>query len=483
MATTITLTHKLFSEWRSPVRDLIDNLRRRIAASTDTKPQCEKLAEIERAFRTLQLAGNPGEDYEVVAARIEKEAARYKAFLQNPERIGKIALNVKQMTAGSSVCPSKREQYRVNDPAEGEYDSAEGSASVCYTFSRSNNTILEFLVHDEKDEPLFPIARTYTNWIGCKEFELGRNRKFYLNMLEDDPGYVKVHAGFVPLLCKSDSHAVSRRRAVEFLSRGDRQDVSITGRRRRFSLFPSFSNRLGYLTALHVAVVSLVSCAIFWSTMAKPKTQIEPQDAQISGHAMDVPFAALEAPQWPIKLNSLAVTFERHANNTFPSRILHSMRNDQTHADGMPKTAGLPAIENVSVSIDDSGCKERGNDCRKLWSNVEDGLQSRINYLSTPIAGSEAVSDPNKLGRLFVSYRPVDWQHGHIYFTVYDQDHAVWDGSHDFDCAKKEQSVFVNAFCAETSWQILSEMISENSASNSDESQSRAVDQPKRDSR
>jgi hypothetical protein len=57
---------------------------------------------------------------------------------------------------------------------------------------------LEFVLHDQNYLPLFAIARTYSDWIGYKEFDLGTDdRVFYLEMVKDKkPGYVAVHAGF-----------------------------------------------------------------------------------------------------------------------------------------------------------------------------------------------------------------------------------------------------------------------------------------------
>lgn len=152
---------------------------------------------LSRALQTIRMAANADEDYEIVAARIEKEAADYEVFLNNPQRIGRISLNVKHFGPMPADTAHIREQCRINQPSEGHPDPAEGRASVWYTFNRSNNKVLEFIVHDEHDKPLFPIARTYTAWIGTKEFDLGLGRTFYLSLFEGAPGYVNVRAGFM----------------------------------------------------------------------------------------------------------------------------------------------------------------------------------------------------------------------------------------------------------------------------------------------
>jgi hypothetical protein len=149
-----------------------------------------------QALQTIRMAANPGEDYETVAVRIETQAAAYLEFLNNPQPIGRISLRVKQFGPAPTDAAQVHEQYRINEPSEGYTDPAEGGASVWYTFNRSNNKVLEFIVHDKEDNELFPIARTYTDWVGTKSFDLGLGRKFYLSLMERAPGYVNVRAGF-----------------------------------------------------------------------------------------------------------------------------------------------------------------------------------------------------------------------------------------------------------------------------------------------
>jgi len=157
----------------------------------------EQAPVLNHALQTIRMAANAGEDYETVAARIESQAAAFVEFLENPQPIGRISLKVKQFGPVSSDTDHVREQYRINEPAEGYGDPAEGHASVWYTFNRSNNKVLEFIVHDQNDNELFPIARTYTDWIGTKKFDLGLDRTFYLSLMEGAAGYVNVRAGFV----------------------------------------------------------------------------------------------------------------------------------------------------------------------------------------------------------------------------------------------------------------------------------------------
>lgn len=139
-----------------------------------------------KAHKMIRLAENYGDAYEDIVNRIRQESARYKAFKKNPEAIGKVTLNVKRLDSGETC----QRQYEVKDPAEGK-------ASVFYTHRSSADIVLEFVLHDKNDVPLFAVARTYSNWVGCKEFDLGGDRAFYLNMVEDEqPGHVSVQAGF-----------------------------------------------------------------------------------------------------------------------------------------------------------------------------------------------------------------------------------------------------------------------------------------------
>lgn len=447
--TTSTLSNKLFSEGGRHLLDLIDHLKRRRGALTGNKTACEDLAEIELAYRTLQLAGNPGEDYDVVAARIDQEAARYKAFLQKPEPIGKIVLNVKQLKT--------REQYQVTDPAEGR-------ASVCYRFSRSNSTVLEFLVYDEKDNPLFPIARTYTNWVGAKEFTLGLNRTFYLDMFEDDPGYVKVYAGFAPVLCEGKSPTRSSRPVAYFPPQLERNKG---WSRRLLSLFWPFPARLAYVIGVEAVLVSVV-CSIFWTAMGSLRATNRPSDAQILVGSAELFGATGEGIQrLPTSTKSTPVATERKASSKTISSLTRSRSGAGSNAERALDTARLHGVQTVSVSVDNSLCEDAA-DCRQLWSNVQHAVQSRIDALSSDTLASDQAHE-NDAVKLFVSYKPIDWKHGHVAFTLYDNDEALLSGSHEFDCAGKRLPVLVDAFCSEISGQILAEMTNWNSSQSSGE--------------
>lgn len=144
------------------------------------------------AILSLRMVANkPGESYEAIAARVDREAANFAAFRDNPTPIGKISLNAKFIAPTESGREFVTEQHQVRDPDKGQ-------ASMGHTFERSKWLVLEIIVHDEKGKPLFPLLRTYSNWIGSKSFDLGLRRTFNLKMEQAaSANFVRVSAGFV----------------------------------------------------------------------------------------------------------------------------------------------------------------------------------------------------------------------------------------------------------------------------------------------
>jgi hypothetical protein len=298
--------------------------------------------------------------------------------------------------------------------------------------------IHEFVVYDEHDDQLFAIARTYSNWIGSKKFELGLNRTFYLDMVEDGPGYVKVHAGFVPPVLDRSP------RANDF--------GPYPPRRRRVPAFSIFPIGLASCAAI---VILLVGCTILRTTTVK--SNIYPESVKPSG-ALPKVFSATNGggPALPDRMwTSPTGTFAVDGRPTVKHVSAKSEMTDR--AVRLLKRTQLQAVEKVSVSVDDSFCKDREERCRELWSNVQEGMQLKFGSFSAIVDPDK----PKKTGptlRLIVSYQPVDWNHGHVFFRVYDSKEGLWDGSHEFDCGAKDRSVWVKAFCSETSWQIFSEL-------------------------
>jgi hypothetical protein len=178
--------------WEDVVQLLVQMIRKIIPVREYPTFSTRRRRELERAHKTIRMAENYGDSYQEIAERIRRESELYRLFKQNPQPIGKVTLRIKRLD-----CDQASEvQCEVNQPLEGHRDPGEGKASVSYVFQRSPNVVLEFILHDEAHVPLFAIARTYSDWIGCKQFDLGKNRAFYLNMVEESRGYVEVQAGF-----------------------------------------------------------------------------------------------------------------------------------------------------------------------------------------------------------------------------------------------------------------------------------------------
>lgn len=151
-------------------------------------------AERDNAYKTIRLAGNYCESHKTIAKRIRSESARYTAFKRTPQLIRSVTLNIKQLDSSEY----SQHQFEIGPPLK-PHD-VEGKTSLLYYHERSPNVVLEFVLNDQNHLPLFAIARTYSDWVGYKEFELGAGRVFYIQMDDDDkPGNVAVHAGFKAL--------------------------------------------------------------------------------------------------------------------------------------------------------------------------------------------------------------------------------------------------------------------------------------------
>jgi hypothetical protein len=168
------------------VMHFITQLINKILGPREQAMYSPRQGEFDKAHKMIRMAQNYSEPYEEVVKRIREESLRYQAFKKNPEPIGRVILNVKHLDSNETY----QKQYEVKDPAEGK-------ASVSYTHRSSPDTVLEFQLLDKDDLPLFAITRTYCNWTGFKEFDLGGDRVFYLKMVEDErPGHVAIQAGF-----------------------------------------------------------------------------------------------------------------------------------------------------------------------------------------------------------------------------------------------------------------------------------------------
>ena len=434
--------------WYEPVHDLTGHGG---ALTGKKKEACEKFMELERAFRTLKLAANAGEEYDVVAARIDREAARYREFLRNPSPIGKIVLNVKKLK-GDKGKLTMREQFHVNEPVQGKDDALEGGASVCYTFQKSDDTVLEFWLYDENNRALFPVARSYTNWLGAIEFDLGLKRTFYLNMFENEPGYVKVHAGFDPLLSKQEFECTARGRVTPFPSPATKIRK---WSQRFFSLLFPFPAQVAYVIGIETLVVSIVCCATFWGAGRLSARGVD-KKADVSAPSLTIAqVTGSEDQSQTREVRQVAVQSTRQrAINVISSA---SRPASLSHAEKVWRDARLNGREAVTILVDSSLCKDQSTGCHERWSTVEENVQAKVAALHHETATDKKQNESQSV-KLLVSYAPTDWQHGAISFSLRDREKVVWNGSQQFDCNRKDPSLLVTAFCTETSWQFISDL-------------------------
>lgn len=136
------------------------------------------------AYKIIRMAQNYGESDDALRQRIREESLRYRQFKKKPERLGKLSFKTKRVDSNETV----ETDYEIN--------LWQKATLVCQTCERSADVVLEFFVHNKRGERLFAIARTYSDWIGRKEFDLGGGCVFYLYMSKANPGYVLVEAGF-----------------------------------------------------------------------------------------------------------------------------------------------------------------------------------------------------------------------------------------------------------------------------------------------
>lgn len=251
----------------------------------------EKLRE---AILSLRMVANkPGESYEEIAARVDKEAAAFEAFRRNPTPIGKISLNTKLITPVASGREFLRKGYEVFAPDKRE-------ASVDITLERSNRLVLEVIVHDENENPLFSLLRTYSDWVGAKSFDLGLGRTFNLRMTQvADAKFVRVSAEFASPQGAVDQFELP----IAAYTNGSRPDLAdgfTLGFKKRFAFFRC-------VTCLAIAM--LCSWMVFnalWSQPAATRAVVVKAPGATKVYATTVAFAnvgdeggAIAAPEPP----------------------------------------------------------------------------------------------------------------------------------------------------------------------------------------
>lgn len=393
---------------------------------------------LRRAMLTIRMALNPGETLNAdVAARIRREAAAYEEFLRNPTRVGRIVLNVKEFAGLGAVTCVSREQYRINQPLEGLNDSAEGRASVWYRFARSRDKVLEFIVHDENDKPLFPLVRSYTNWIVAKELDLGLNRKFYLTLSEGEPGYVNVRAGFTPASAAEEvANPVPRQqpRAVA-AGAGVGNTISPSGSPSYSLAFREPANAIGFSVVL---LVMLLSTLLFVQqlNMRDAKANVDTNPARVSGALPGA--GALAAPQIRFAGGDASQSLAADLRTVLPAKKETLLR--------------LADIRRFKVSVDKKSCQGR---CLKLLNGIQRQLKSRLDGLNLPPVAPESVAVKKPSASLVVSYLPLDAERGNIHITLSDDESSLWNFDHYFDHGLSGDAQIPDSYCEQLSAKVL----------------------------
>lgn len=480
---TMSFHDELGGGWREILRSIVPawlNIKAtKRSRGKATSAASKEIAELQKAILTFRMAANPGESYEVVAARIEREAAIYKAFLQKPGAIGKIILNVKQLDSKTDDVKGSHRQYQVNEPSTRQSDPSEGRACVSYTFNRSNNKVLEFMVYDEDDNPLFPIVRTYSDWVGSREFDLGLNRTFCLNMTESEsPGYVIVEAGFRPAASKQNPvHAPETDAAQPLAARTVHNAKQPENRPNAF--MSSYGKRLACVVGLECLAISLVCCLIFWGAVAKRAAGVEPLSKPSHGAATQVAGAKRDdVPPGASELSPATAeqqTADTGGDDNSPASALAGGAKARPKSANPQKTRRMAEIKELGILVNSSACQKTESRCRELLTNYQKEMESKLSRLNLPASLLEQSDAVRKSVKLIVSFEPVDGQHGHIYLTLYDGEGCLWEGEGDcYDYGEKNLLQFVSASSNKSSEQLVEEINRAKEQVNSEGKQSRA---------
>lgn len=456
---TMTLSNPTISGLREVIVSLITSLFRFAqhfikeisGPKTDGRGIEEVDAEFEKAVRTIQLAAEPGENYAEIAAKVRREALSYRNFLQHPQPIGRISLCVRELDRNEPDFGKPRTQWLVEHPSEGGRDPVEGGASVSYRLSRSATKVLEFVLHDTKDAPLFAIVRTYSNWLGTKKFELGPNRVFYLDMKEELPGYVEVKAGFRPATAFEDDNEDTKVR--EFARPVPVPPSTETQPEPHMSIFrrPPQPRRFVYL-AKCAAVSMIVSTVTFAVIAAFSKSH-----AQVSsGTSSATPVREATGRTVAIYLDQ-SPSLSANAFDIGQSGVLNQEPKTM-RVRSVESSKRLADVKSFSIAVDNNSCKEMESQCRALLSTIQQEVKSNLSSLNIPVLRTDQVKTGKEPAKLVVSYNPTNLLHGQIHLTLYDQQGALWSKG-NLSYAKLTEPDAIRTYCEEASNEIVWEII------------------------
>lgn len=383
MATT-SIDGDVDNWWRELFRPLLNFMRkaakrRRSSGSRRSINLWEENSRAHEAILALRMAANfRGEDYEAVAARIEKEVARYREFLQQPEPIGKISLVVKRFPLDGEDDEPPRQLYQVRDPTQGQ-------ASVLYNFERSDRIVLEVVVHDRYDRPLFPIVRTYSNWIGKRQFNLGLGRTFTLSMAASDASAcVRVHAGFKTALAdeiEDTDMAVATgdlTLAANTIHNGGSLQIQTDAFRW------SYRRRLALLLCVECLVVSVIASRLVGQA-ATNQLMNAPAAADISQASGSAPVTA-QAFAGNSDGEAHGITFYISGGGGEESGVDESRnfggsdKGTRARDGNALQTTRIAALVGGRLKLDDALCGGGGDGCHELRVSI-DGNGDKVFYL------------------------------------------------------------------------------------------------------
>jgi hypothetical protein len=375
---------------------------------------------VKEAILAVRMAANPGEDYDEVAERIEQEAARYKQFIDNPTPIGKITLNAKHVLLSVPAGDISGRVYQVRDPAEGH-------AHFVYSFKRSSGLVLEFIVHDQHDDPLFPVVRTYSDWLGKRTFDLGAGRKFELKMSEGDcPGLVRVEASFTTARA-----AASVRAAACVATAGGLPLAAGDGDKGGGGSGPSggslrWSFRGGGV-AFALGVPLFVLFATGWtlwrplphrrpgaviSTPAAPRPSVvftTYEGGTTDGLNYSRPFEASEETG----AASMEVSYQ-----TLSTEVAGKARRQNDNNNNRRRVTLIAAVKGGRVKMDDNFCRRVGDRCDKLREGIQSTLDAVKGLLDRPTNASDESGTDRHTGSMWLSYLTDGESPDHVQVTL-----------------------------------------------------------------
>lgn len=415
---TATIIREEENGWRELLRPLFDMFGKYVkrGARRDLKP-IDLWADdpyLQEALSAVRMAAYYGEEYEDVALRIDQEVARYREFLRSPTPIGKITLNTKRIFSDvRGAADAAADKYQVNDPVEGRAD-------VSYSVKRFEDLVLEFVVHDQNDVPLFPIARTYSDWVGRKSFDLGAGRTFDLHMSEGEcPAKVRVRAGITSADAAGTncSDLVFASEGLPLAADEDRPD---RGKMFRDAGGRSYVGRL----ALAFGIECLILFAFGWAYLRPPAltaapTRPTPTNAvgadAASLHSAGV-ISSKESTQLLV-MDGEAPFSRRKAGLNISSGV--AARGAQRKREG--DTRGLTRIAAVSggrVNMDAGFCDRVGDLCNHWRAGMQSAYNAMRGVMPRSSGATADAGSNNYPEAVMVSYPSAGADKGHVQVTL-----------------------------------------------------------------